>query len=229
MLRSSVSDSMRSGQGLKGAGIDTVIIPVVQMGPLGVHQDSTMMTTIMKLVGRGEGRGDQVALGRNMASWTVHLSSGYLNFPPVFGSLIINSRAIYNILTSAPEANGFYGSKGLSKHIPAAYTFLEKLFLKEAKAAGKGESELVVHEYRRPGWTFHAKGSSNFGQRSLDRDLEAQAVIVTENSALRGRLAENLKFLYAESVPVDDQTFEKPDRKENWLIRLATRIIRSML
>ena len=75
-----------------------------------------------------------------------------------------------------------------------------------------------LREWRRPGWTFHAKGiwcdwservetvvgSSNYGKqeyelitvamstgfRSLERDLEAQVVLTTTNAGLMQRLRE---------------------------------------
>lgn len=60
-------------------------------------------------------------------------------------------------------------------------------------------------EYERTGWTYHAKGlwyylpgstlpnltligSSNFGERSVNRDLEAQICLVTTNGGLQRKL-----------------------------------------
>lgn len=122
------------------------------------------------------------------------------------------------------KANGFYKSKGISKYIPQAYTFLEKQFYSDICHYGK-EHLIKIQEYKRPGWTFHAKGvllaslfiliyslrhsynylepglwcyldgeswpsltiigSSNYGYRSTERDLEAQAILITENTQLR--------------------------------------------
>jgi CDP-diacylglycerol--glycerol-3-phosphate 3-phosphatidyltransferase len=55
------------------------------------------------------------------------------------------------------KANGFYNSKGVSKYIPQAYTFLEKQFYSDICHIGK-EHLIKIQEYKRPGWTFHAKG-----------------------------------------------------------------------
>lgn len=70
-----------------------------------------------------------------------------------------------------------------------------------------------MYEYEKQGWTYHAKGvwyylpgeslptmtligSSNFGERSVNRDLESQVCIVTSNRALRSRLHAECQRLY---------------------------------
>lgn len=64
---------------------------------------------------------------------------------------------------------------------------------------------ISIHEFSRPGWTFHAKGlwvdtpcgtsvsligSSNYGYRSRDRDLESQLIVVTRDVRLRQLITE---------------------------------------
>ncbi|KAJ3291472.1 CDP-diacylglycerol--glycerol-3-phosphate 3-phosphatidyltransferase [Borealophlyctis nickersoniae] len=215
---------LEGGLGADGSGFDTVVVPAIQMGQLGVRQDEEVMVSIMDTVG-GRTGGD-----RDDGKWTVNLSSGYLNFPPIYQDRIVDSSARYSVLTAAPEANGFFNSKGVSRHLPAAYTYLEHQLFQLLKSAGRG-TDVIIHEYKRPGWTFHAKviGSSNFGQRSLERDLEAQAVIVTRNEKLRRRLTQNLEFLYQDSTPVTADTFDLPDRIVHPMVKLSARIISSML
>ena len=71
------------------------------------------------------------------------------------------------VLTASPEANGFFGSQGVSGLIPAAYTMLEqntwaRLNKQWSDAQGKqgllGLTDKRLQEYKRPGWEFHAKG-----------------------------------------------------------------------
>lgn len=109
------------------------------------------------------------------------------------------------------------------------YSHFARDFLREAKKSGIlyfffrffelfADVELKLREYVRPGWTFHAKGlwlqprdalhpvltfvgSSNFGERSKFRDLEANLVLVTENDELQKDLSRVYKsyiipFLY---------------------------------
>lgn len=89
------------------------------------------------------------------------ICSGYLNFPEEFIKMIFDYTYEYKlfltrfhnglrstpahqsfesdpltdtiIVTSAPEANGFFNSKGVSKYLPPAYTFLEKRLLKSER------------------------------------------------------------------------------------------------
>jgi CDP-diacylglycerol--glycerol-3-phosphate 3-phosphatidyltransferase len=64
------------------------------------------------------------------------------------------------------QANGFYGSKGLSGRIPEGYTLLEQRFWTRAQRAGreltKGVSGVQLNEWLRSGWTYHAKGKLGF-------------------------------------------------------------------
>ncbi|KAI9209781.1 uncharacterized protein BJ171DRAFT_7409 [Polychytrium aggregatum] len=215
---------------------DTVLAPVIQMGLFGVRQDQQAITTILKLASQSCSRD---------AKWAVHLSSAYLNFPKVYAQLITKSTALFKIITSAPEANGFYGSKGVSRHLPAAYTYMEKLFLRQLKGAGRSES-VELYEYKKDRWTFHAKGlwctppqqkhpvltvvgSSNFGQRSMDRDLEAQVVLITKNAEVSKKLGQNLEFIMHTTSIVDEATLDRPDRQVHYLVKLAARLIRTML
>ncbi|KAI9003151.1 hypothetical protein BC832DRAFT_560085 [Gaertneriomyces semiglobifer] len=208
---------------------DTYVLPVMQMGQLGVNNEAAMIAEIMKIAGEG---------------WKVHLSSGYLNFPKLILNQILSSRARYSILAAAPEANGFYGSKGVSRHLPAAYTYLERKLLKRAERAGK--VNLVVNEYKRSGWTFHAKGlwctppddttpaltvigSSNFGYRSFYRDVEAQSVLITSNADLRSRLANNLDELFSHSNAVEAADLVRAERKQSPIIAAATTLLQGML
>lgn len=66
------------------------------------------------------------------------------------------------------QANGFYGSKGVSGRIPEGYTLYEQRFMRAVRRAGKlwkGSTPLEGHgvllnEWEKPEWTYHAKGRS---------------------------------------------------------------------
>jgi CDP-diacylglycerol--glycerol-3-phosphate 3-phosphatidyltransferase len=55
------------------------------------------------------------------------------------------------------QANGFFGSKGVSKYIPPAYTFYEKLFWEAVVKKGL-QDDIELREWNKEGWTYHAKG-----------------------------------------------------------------------
>jgi CDP-diacylglycerol--glycerol-3-phosphate 3-phosphatidyltransferase len=63
------------------------------------------------------------------------------------------------------QANGFYGSGGLSGLIPEGYTLLEQRFMRALRAARRSSPSNVadghhvsLKEWERDGWTYHAKG-----------------------------------------------------------------------
>jgi CDP-diacylglycerol--glycerol-3-phosphate 3-phosphatidyltransferase len=97
------------------------------------------------------------------ANWL--FTAGYFNpHPQITASLLGASAAGTTgvVVTASPWANGFYGSKGVSGMLPAAYTLLSRRFLKAVNQQAPGN--VGLREWRlgtvgRPhGWTYHAKG-----------------------------------------------------------------------
>lgn len=121
------------------------------------------------------------------------------------------------------QANGFKNAKGAAGGIPAAYCLIADSFRKKIQKLGL-QNRIIVQEYLRPGWTYHAKGlwyyppgasfpsltlvgSPNFGERSVKRDLETQLAIVTENEDLRKRMHEECSELYKLALPVEKERY----------------------
>ncbi|KAI9319682.1 hypothetical protein BX666DRAFT_1915188 [Dichotomocladium elegans] len=210
---------------------DTAIFPVIQMGPLGIRQDEQITMAL---------------LGLATKDWVIHLTSGYFNFTDRYKAMILRAPAQFRFLTASPEANGFFNSKGVSKYLPPAYTWIEKQFYNQVRRAGRAQ-EITIEEYRRPGWTYHAKGlwatltrdagdiavtmigSPNFGHRSSTRDLEAQALIITKNSQLQQALHKEVQGLHSHAQVVTEETFDRPDRQVPYGVRAATAMIKTML
>lgn len=136
-----------------------------------------------------------------------HLAVGYFNLTNEYIHTIVKeSKAKFSILLSSPEANGFFNGQGFSKNIPGIYSHYEEEFFKFCKHSSRSVS---LYEYNRDNWTFHAKGawchvntksgdgpaasssqypnltiigSSNYGYRSVYKDVEAQLVIYAPRS-----------------------------------------------
>ena len=188
--------------------IDTWIFPLLQMAPFGVTADKTLT---------------QAFFSSAVNNSTVYLGSGYFNLTDEYIATIIkNSAANFKILSASPQANGFFNGAGVSGHIPDAYTVITRRFLTEIKSQGQ-DHRFSLHEYFRPGWTFHGKGlwhylpgqslpyltligSSNFGYRSMYRDLEAQLVIATNNEKLKEQLHQEQMNLYGQAGQVSTPT-----------------------
>lgn len=101
-------------------------------------------------------------LARRIRSYT--FTAGYFNPHPLITSSLLAASSLPNsasgsIMTASPYANGFFGSKGVSGLLPAAYTHLSLRFLQAARGAN-----VELREWqrgivgRRDGWTYHAKG-----------------------------------------------------------------------
>ncbi|KAF2731248.1 hypothetical protein EJ04DRAFT_443493, partial [Polyplosphaeria fusca] len=186
------------------------------------------------------------------SSWT--FTAGYFNSPPAFRRMLLRTRpAAGTILTAHPHANGFYGSKGVSGMLPAAYTYLARQFLRRVRYEGL-EGSVKLKEWERGvngqegGWTYHAKGlwvalpegkgkggeepcvtvvgSSNYTKRSYELDLEANVVLVTSDEGLRARLGEEVRWLSEFAKTVGEEEFERPERRVGVGVRLSMWIVR---
>ncbi|KAL9135296.1 MAG: hypothetical protein Q9175_003518 [Cornicularia normoerica] len=120
-------------------------------------------------------------LARRIGAYT--FTAGYFNPHPVITSSLLAASSLPNsapgsILTASPYANGFFGSKGISGLLPAAYTHLSLRFLQAA--CGKN---IQLREWQRgivgqqDGWTYHAKGL----WVTLPADLQRETAPNTSN------------------------------------------------
>lgn len=120
----------------------TTIVPLLQMAKLRVTHETCAAPLLRPCVPAGA---------------QLSLTSGYFGLSAAWADLVLASRARTLILAAAPEANGFFGSKGPSRHLPPAYTWLEQRFWKRLKAQARLDSA-QMREWKRQGWTYHAKG-----------------------------------------------------------------------
>uniref|UniRef100_A0A158R4G8 CDP-diacylglycerol--glycerol-3-phosphate 3-phosphatidyltransferase n=1 Tax=Syphacia muris TaxID=451379 RepID=A0A158R4G8_9BILA len=166
-------------------GPDTTrIFPLIQMGIFGIDQEHKFLTDLF---------------GSKNTTLKITVASGYLNFVDEYISLISKVGTFsMDVIFASPQANGFHEGSGLSRYIPAMYVNLSKHFFNTVR------SNVRLFEYSRPLWSFHGKGlwisstssdiaatlvgSSNYGFRSLKRDLELQLLIVTNNEKLKTQL-----------------------------------------
>ncbi|WFD33171.1 CDP-diacylglycerol--glycerol-3-phosphate 1-phosphatidyltransferase [Malassezia sp. CBS 17886] len=174
---------------------DTCIVPLLQMGQLRITQESDMIPLLSEYVAALRPRRRPAAAARMTTPphTMVDLTSGYFSLSGVYRSFVLSEQlhahaaqpdrtAVgFRLVAASPEANGFFGSKGISGRIPDAYTYLEKqfwdevvargldrpLFPRHAHAADAGRGEPVqqsgqpiveLREWRKYGWTYHEKG-----------------------------------------------------------------------
>ncbi|KAL2197675.1 hypothetical protein P885DRAFT_35758 [Corynascus similis CBS 632.67] len=180
------------------------------------------------------------------SSWT--FTAGYFNPEPSLTQLLLSTQSHNNtVITASPQANGFYKSPGVSGLLPDAYTLLARRFVR-AVHQHQRESSTVLREWRNGtvgepgGWTYHAKGlwvtlpggkdpsisligSSNYTKRSYSLDLEANAMIVTENEGLKKRLGEEQRWLQEHTSIVTRDDFAKADRRVGIKVRIAMMIV----
>uniref|UniRef100_A0A183GE07 CDP-diacylglycerol--glycerol-3-phosphate 3-phosphatidyltransferase n=1 Tax=Heligmosomoides polygyrus TaxID=6339 RepID=A0A183GE07_HELPZ len=204
---------------------DTMLYPLLQMGLFGYNEEYDLLKSLFS--------------SKN-SHMTITMASGYFNCIEEYERLIFSEgQYSMDIITAAPKANGFFGVSGLSGYVPSMYSWVSAgvLQLKE-KYKRKGVN---LYEYYRDGWTFHAKGlwietaasvatlvgSSNFGYRSVHRDLEAQVLLVTSNERLRSQLIDERKKLFEFASVLDATALRRADHYIPTIVRMASRIIRN--
>lgn len=159
--------------------LSVLVRPRWQLGLLGVRWDELALLHLLKTQrhSRRDGCGD-----------AMHMATGYFNLPRSLQAAIIGASrqaalpplptphgTCVHILTAAPEANGFWGAAGIAGAVPLAYCQLERAFYRAVARAGRlmrdpeGDPDsagVAIHEYTRPGWTFHAKGVWRYSRGS---------------------------------------------------------------
>ena len=187
-------------------------------------------------------------------------TAGYFNPHPMITRTLLNlssrpSSIPGTVLTASPYANGFFGSKGISGMLPAAYSHLSLSFLRAAR--GKN---IELREWQRGvvgqanGWTYHAKGlwatlprsneedaksqseeagpnvtligSSNYTARSYGLDLEVGAMVVTTDEGLQQKWKEEEENLAQYARPVTEEELGSKDRRASWKVRMAMWIVK---
>lgn len=127
--------------------IDNVYIyPCVQMGAQKVMRDKNVLKTLFSLIeGIKEKKSD------------VFLCTSYFNVSSWMKKFMLSHDQKWKILTSSPESNSFFGSKGLLAFIPELYRYnLYNLVEKSQKCK---LSDISAFEYKAKNMTFHAKGN----------------------------------------------------------------------
>lgn len=223
---------------------DTLVFPTFQAGFARVRQDEVLTLGLLRHISQYAQQVDNPMAGE------LWIATPYMNFSASYEHAFhqIPHNIKMTILTSSMESNGFYQSKGISSNIPHAYSYLEKkLWRKMQKSTQYSkyiQNSRILREFYHVDSEFHAKGmywkpfdrrepmvltvgSSNYGRRSLNRDLELQAFIVTRNEGLKSSFENEWNHLISKSRVVEWEDLMK--RKGPYLSRFAGRFLRSFL
>ncbi|KAG2379032.1 hypothetical protein C9374_007670 [Naegleria lovaniensis] len=209
--------NQRWSNNLSNKVTNTWVFPTIQMGQVNVRHEQFLISGI---------------IGAAVENSSLAFTSAYFNFTKEYMTDVLTSPCKdIAILTASPPANGFFTAKGISKNIPMAYDTMEQEFYSAVEKNQKLGS-IKLYEYMREKWTFHAKGlwlyspnkqfntpfltmigSSNFGGRSTERDIEAQIILITEDEKLMKRMEEERQNLQTYSKLVTKATFAVPERR----------------
>ncbi|CAO1616833.1 unnamed protein product [Jaminaea pallidilutea] len=159
------------------------IVPLLQMGPMRITHETDAMPLILSLFQR------QIENNQKSQRGILDLTSGYFSLFPAYKSLLfaLPSSIHTRIIAASPESNGFFNSKGVSRHIPPAYTWLESKFWNAVKRAGKTKA-IQIKEWSKSGWTYHSKGvwlsSVNVGGQEASSDSSTSELAASRQPPL---------------------------------------------
>lgn len=118
---------------------DAFVYPLLQINDCGIRIEELITEKLFKCA---------------PISSYIHLAVGYFNLTNNYIDFIVkHSAANFKILLSSPEANGFYGSAGFSKNIPAIYSYIEEEFFNYFTNLNQ-DKRISLHEYRREKWSI---------------------------------------------------------------------------
>jgi CDP-diacylglycerol--glycerol-3-phosphate 3-phosphatidyltransferase len=195
------------------------IAPTVQMGAMNVRIDERLTNSLLE----------------ELPNWTgVVIATGYFNLTRTDAALIANLRGAH-ILVASPTANPWSNSHGMSRHVPSGYSALQGSFLKKCRSS----SAPKMLEWTFGAWSFHCKGlwafrddatltmigSANMGHRSVELDLEAQVLLVSECQEFREKSRLELSHIERNCVPVTAEQLTAPERTPPLIWRILLPII----
>ncbi|GAA5991383.1 hypothetical protein JCM10908_003286 [Rhodotorula pacifica] len=144
------------------AAFDTRLRPILQMGPFNLTAETDLV--VPRIFSTANAFATAPGGNRTVLDWT----SGYFGLREDYKRLALQCKAKVRIVSASPEANGFFNSRGVSRFIPPAYTYFTEQFYNEIEREAErksrrsdgsaGDKAIELREWRREGWTYHAKG-----------------------------------------------------------------------
>ncbi|KAH8117096.1 CDP-diacylglycerol-glycerol-3-phosphate 3-phosphatidyltransferase [Phellopilus nigrolimitatus] len=203
---------------------DVLIFPIIQAGQFGIREEEQSLNLLFKHL--------DIHAKSNGGNPLVDLTSGYFGLYGPYQGFIQQSQADCRVLCASPSANGFLGSSGISGRIPEGYTLLEQRFWRGVQRFHREWREghgVQLHEWKKDGWTYHAKGlwvspshdstgegeapvltlfgSTNLNSRSANLDTELAFIMVVPSSedkgvhGLREQLGGEVRGLRKHAIP----------------------------
>ncbi|XP_062567116.1 CDP-diacylglycerol--glycerol-3-phosphate 3-phosphatidyltransferase, mitochondrial-like isoform X1 [Saccostrea cucullata] len=227
----SVTNQQEDKKAKKKTKYDTYVYPLVQMALFGIRTEESFVKQLLRTASDGV---------------KISLATGYFNLTKHYQNIIVlESLAKFDLLIASPQVNGFYGARGVMGNIPDAYTYIASSFY-HLVLYHSMQHRIRLYEYYRDQWTYHVKGlwyylpnqtlpflcmmgSSNFGHRSVYRDLECQIALVTQNKQLQLDLHKEQEYFFSHGIQTNEDTYQKADRFVPYWVRFTSPFLRRYL
>lgn len=203
------------------------LVPTLQLGVCALRNDEQTTLKILERIQNGK----------------VVLTSGYFNVAPSYERQLFllgaKPKVQLSVIVSSPEANSWFNSKGKhSQHVPNGYSWLQAAFMRRIPKLCR----LKMLEWKLgDAWSYHCKGlwhfghdnsvltivgSANFGNRSVNLDLEAQAVLFSDNVDFKKALECELEAVESKCESVTLDTVEQESRTPPFIYRMLLPVLK---
>jgi len=217
----------------------TIILPLIQHANIGIYDESELLPSLLTKY-TNHYHNDKL---------NMYIASPYISFmkPLILSFLDFlrnNSNNSLTIIAPSPYSHGFHNATGIKSIVPKLHIESQNNIMNNMKANiyNCNDNILRLLEFNREKWTFHSKGiwifdkdnskipflsyigSSNFGQRSWQRDFELGFLIISNDSGISNNLIEECKHLLKYTK---DST--NTDNKNPYIIKFIMKIVRSFI
>mmetsp|Transcript_27780 Transcript_27780/g.55974 ORF Transcript_27780/g.55974 Transcript_27780/m.55974 type:complete len:510 (+) Transcript_27780:44-1573(+) len=230
------ADEELQSQGSEHPVVDTWVFPTLQVGPLGISQDYRATEAILKVAPQSGSVNLATAYLNPPPEFTALLAAA-------------SPAGVLRVLTAHYDSHGFHNARGLMSLVPKCYEAIARLRVLPALAAQRpGTSRFLSYRrqywtYHAKGlWIWPTTdeeegggggsegkgssasivtvaGSSNYGRRSFELDLESQLVIASEDVGLRKSLEEEWNQLRCRCVVSVPQSSGGMSNESNEAVR----------
>lgn len=210
MHRMSVSDVCADAASASDAAATVQVFPRFQLHDVGVQDDENSFLSLLSSLGTAPNSGQSSA----SSDVEAHIATGYFNLPAHYQSAVVNASTQHplHVLTAAPQANGFYGARGIAGALPMAYSEIERSFLSQCDR--HPDAHVQMYEYSVPQRTFHAKGVWLLPHKDSQTGASAaesgsQRIDAAFNAAVGGRSSASTTTTPTKNRIVDDSNSER--------------------
>jgi CDP-diacylglycerol--glycerol-3-phosphate 3-phosphatidyltransferase len=232
-----------------------IILPLIQHSKIGINDESELLPMIINTFTSTSHK-----LSMYIASPYISFMKELISSFMYFMNNNNNNNNTLTIIAPGQSSHGFHNAKGIKSIVPKLHMEYQKNIVDIMKTNINNNNQqdndnFKLIEFNREKWTFHSKGiwifdhnnndngnqlsymsyigSSNFGQRSWQRDFEIGFIVISRENNVCNKLLDECKHLlkYTTTTTTNNNNINNNNNNNNssYLIKLSMKLFRSFL